>query len=141
MIVIDASVWVSFLVQQDIHHDATHLWLTTILTKQTPIVAPIILLSEIGGAVSRRLGDANLGNKAINQLLAIPLLRLVTFDQSLGIQASRIAANHQLRGADALYIAVAHQLNIPLVSWDNEQLNRASDLIATYTPANHPLKG
>jgi predicted nucleic acid-binding protein len=139
MIVIDASIWVSYLVRQDVHHDVSQSWLTNVLNKQIPIVSPIILLSEIGGAVSRRLGEADLGNKAISQLLTVPTLRLVAVDHSLGIQASRIAANYQLRGADALYVTVAQQLNIPLVSWDNEHLTRTSGLITTYTPATHPL--
>jgi predicted nucleic acid-binding protein len=140
MIVVDASIWVSYLVRQDVHHALSQSWLTTILKKQIPIAAPIILLSEIGGAISRRLGHADLGNKAINQLLAVPTLRLVAVEHSLGIQASRIAANYQLRGADALYVTVAQQLNIPLISWDNEHLTRTSGLITTYTPATHPLR-
>ena len=135
MIVIDASVWMSFIVQQDVNYSATRPWLTKLLTTKAPMAAPILLLSEVGGAVSRRLGRADLGEKAINQLLSIPTLRLVNIDHALGIRASHIAANHRLRGADALYVAIAAQLNVPLVSWDNEHLNRVSGLITAYTPA------
>ena len=67
-------------------------------------------------------------------ILAIPNLRLVRLDHALGIMTSRMAADHQLRGADAFYVAVAAQLNIPLVSWDREQLQRASALITTTMP-------
>ena len=35
------------------------------------------------------------------------------------------------------YVALAHQLNIPLVSWDKEQIQKASSLITTYTPENY----
>jgi predicted nucleic acid-binding protein len=134
MIVIDASVWMSFFVQQDVNHAATYPWLAKILTTTVPVAAPILLLSEVGGAMSRRLGQANLADAAINQLLSIPTLRLVSIDHALGIQASRIAAKHRLRGADALYVAVAAQLNVPLVSWDNEHISRVSGLITSYTP-------
>ncbi|MCP5099073.1 MAG: type II toxin-antitoxin system VapC family toxin [Chloroflexi bacterium] len=134
MIVIDASVWVSFLVQQDANHKATQPWLTKTITNKAAIAAPIVLLAEVGGAISRRLGKADIGERTINQLLAIPSLRLVSIGHALGIQAAQIAANHQLRGADALYVAVASQLNIPLVSWDKEHLQRVSGLITTYTP-------
>ncbi len=134
MIVIDASVWVSFLVQQDVNHAATQPWLTQILIQKTSIVTPLLLLAEIGGAMARRTGNSEIGEKAINQLLSIPTLRLVNIDHALGIQASRIAAAYRLRGADVIYVAVANQFNIPLVSWDKEHIKRVSDLITVYTP-------
>jgi predicted nucleic acid-binding protein len=134
MIVIDASVWISFLVRQDVNSAVTRPWLTRILTEETAIAAPIILLSEVGGAISRRLGRADMGETAVNYLLSIPTLRLITMDRALGVRASQIAVNYQLRGADALYVAVAAKLAVPLVSWDREQLTRASDLIAAYSP-------
>lgn len=135
MIVIDASVWLSFLLQQDAHHAVTRPWLVERLTNKEPLAAPILLLAEVGGAVSRRLGDTTLGEKAIKRLLAIPTLRLVSIDHALGIEMSRLAAQYRLRGADACYVAVAAELNVPLVSWDQEHLNRTTDLITVYTPA------
>ena len=134
MIVIDASVWVSFLIQQDTHHAITRAWLSKILLNRSPIVAPIILLSEVGAALSRRLRNPQIGNKAINQLLAIPTLRLVSIDHTLGIQSARIAADNHLRGADAIYVALAAQLAIPLVSWDQEHIKRTTNLIVAHTP-------
>ncbi|MCP4359654.1 MAG: type II toxin-antitoxin system VapC family toxin [Chloroflexi bacterium] len=136
MIVIDASVWISYLVQQDTNHTATKPWLTKILTDKAPVAAPILLLAEVGGAISRRLGGDDIGERAVNQLLAIPTLRLVSMGHSLSIQAARIAANHRLRGADAFYVTVAAYLNVPLISWDKEHLNRVSDLITAYSPAS-----
>jgi predicted nucleic acid-binding protein len=135
MIVVDASVWLSFLLEQDVNHSVTQPWFIDVLVSKLPIAAPILLLAEVGGAVSRRLGDAEMGEKAINRLLSIPTLRLVDVDHALGIQTGRIAANYRLRGADACYVAVAAQLNVPLVSWDQEQLDRVAGLIAAYTPA------
>ncbi len=140
MIVIDASVWVSFFVKQDVNHAGTQPWLTKILTNQVAIAAPILLLAEISGAMSWRLGRADLGKRIINHLLAIPSLRLVSTGHALGIQAARIAARHQLRGANALYVAVADQLSIPLVSWDKEQIQRVAGLITTYTPEQAKLR-
>lgn len=134
MIVIDASVWISYLVQQDVNHAATRPWLTKILMDRAPIAAPVLLLSEVGGAISRRLANVEAGSRAMGQLLAIPTLRLVSIDHASGIYAGRIAADYRLRGADSVYVAVAAQLGAPLVSWDKEHLTRVSDLITTFTP-------
>ncbi len=89
--------------------------------------------------MSRRLDDAEIGQRTINQLLAIPALRLVSTNHELGIQAARIATNYKLRGADAFYAAVAAQLKVPLVSWDKEHIYRAAALITAYTPEYAPL--
>ena len=135
MIVTDASVWLSFLLQQDVHHSATKLWLTDILVRKVPIAVPILLLAEVGGAMSRRLGSAEMGEKAIKSLLAVPTLRLVDMEHALGMQTSQIAARYRLRGADACYVTVAAQLNVPLVSWDQEHIERTAGFITAYTPA------
>lgn len=135
MIVIDASVWISFLVQQDVNHSVTQPWLARTLTSGEVIVAPILLLSEVGGAIARRLDHSELGEKAVQQLLSVPTLRLVNINHDSGIQSARIATRYRLRGADAIYVTIAAQLNIPLVSWDQEQINRPAALITAYTPS------
>ena len=64
-------------------------------------------------------------------------MRIIPLDNMLIHLSVDIAANLQLRAADAIYVAVAKQLNIPLVSWDKEQLRKASSLLTTYTPETY----
>jgi len=134
MIVTDASVWVSHLVAQEIHYVASRKWLTAMVSGNKIIAAPALLLAEVGGTIARRTGEERLGLEAVNHILSTPNLRLVYTDSDLGMAAARLAAAWRLRGADALYVAVAHQLNIPLVSWDQEQIGRASSVVAAYMP-------
>ncbi len=109
MIVVDASVWISFLIAHGTNHSATKTWLTQVLLDKVALAAPILLLAEIGGAMSRRLHDPAIGEKAVNSLLSIPTLHLVVLDHALGINSGRIAARYSLCGADACYVAVAAQ--------------------------------
>jgi predicted nucleic acid-binding protein len=134
MIVVDASVWVSFLVRRDVHHAASRAWLAERLLEGTPLAAPVILLSEVGGALARRLDRPEIGVRAIERLLAIPTLRLTSVDHALGIRAGNIAAQYRLRGADAIYVAVAAALEVPLVSWDQQQVERAGGMVTAYAP-------
>jgi predicted nucleic acid-binding protein len=137
MIVVDASVWVSHLVAQDIHHTISRQWLTARIREGEVIVAPAILLAEVAGAIARRSGDSTLGHKALDHILSTPDLRLVDLDQTLSVTAAEIAFTYKVRGADAFYIAVAWQLDVPLLSWDQQQIQRASELVLARTPA-HP---
>jgi predicted nucleic acid-binding protein len=131
VIVVDASVWLSYLIQVDANHAASYRWLSEVLLEGQAIVAPVLLLAEVGGAIARQTGNPALGQKTIDRLLSIPNLRLVSVDHSLGIQAARVAAAQRLRGADASYVAVAVALGVPLVSWDREQVERAGIVTAT----------
>ena len=134
MIVTDASVWVSHLIAQEIHHQVSRDWLTAVVRSGTLIVAPALLLAEVGGAIARRTGDAKLGHQAVNHILSTPNLRLVYTDAETGKLAANLAVEQKLRGADALYTAVALRLTIPLVSWDQEQIARAAAIVTSHQP-------
>jgi predicted nucleic acid-binding protein len=134
MIVVDASVWVSYLIPADVNHSISRRWLSRLIAEQ-PLAAPVLILAEVGGAISRRTGRPDLGEKVIGRLLSLPGLRLVSINHELGIRTARLAAELRLRGADAAYVAVAAALNIPLVSWDAEQLDRAAAVVRGYAPA------
>jgi predicted nucleic acid-binding protein len=132
--VVDASVWVSRLVPQDVHHLASRRWLEQHVASGGVLVAPVLLLAEVAGAISRRVGEPELAHQAVESLLRVPGLRLVPIDHRLGKETARLAADLRLRGADAVYVALAHRLNIPLVSWDQEQRERACELIVVRSP-------
>jgi predicted nucleic acid-binding protein len=136
MIVIDASIWVSRLVPQDVHFEDSRRWLEGQISGDAVLVEPILLLSEVAGAISRRTGRIELGQRAIRQLLRFPRLRITPMDRRLGLEAAELAAKLQLRGADAAYVAVASRLKIPLFTWDVEQQERASGLISVHSPTS-----
>lgn len=134
MTVVDASVWVSRLVAQDVNHQVSRQWLETQMAQGQRLIAPVLLLAEIAGAIARRTGSSELARQAIDQILQIPNFHIVTIDYELGQTATKLAAELYLRGADAIYVALAYRLGVPLVSWDAEQLERASKLIQAARP-------
>jgi predicted nucleic acid-binding protein len=138
MMVVDASVWVSFFTPQDVHHALSVAWLTERRQNEVPMLLPVLLLPEVGGAVSRRFSDSALGYDAVRQIRAIPEVRFVPIDLEIGAIAADLAASLRLCGAAAMYVSVAYRFALPLVSWDREQLSRASLVIQTYTPLTAP---
>ena len=134
MRVVDASVWVSLLVPQDMNHAASRRWLHQYTTDGGVLVEPILLMAEVTGAIARRTGRPELGRRALADILAFPALRLVSVDRRLGGTAAQLAADYRLRGADAVYVALAQQLAIPLVTWDVEQIDRRQPVIQVGVP-------
>jgi len=85
--------------------------------------------AEVAGAISRRTGHPALGQRAAEQVLGTPALRLVALDPVLAAEAGRIAAQYRLRGVDAVYLAVGQTLHLPLYTWDQEIHARAGSFI------------
>jgi predicted nucleic acid-binding protein len=125
-VVVDASVWVVRLVQEDVFHELVRDWMTEKRKEGVEFLSPSLSLAEVAGAISRRTGDPSLGMRAIELIQHLPGLRLVEMDQPLMDEAASLAAELGLRGADSTYVAVAVRLDIPLVTLDVDQKERAA---------------
>jgi predicted nucleic acid-binding protein len=132
-VVIDASMWVSRLYLSDAHHARAESWFAA-QPADTLLVAPVIVLAEVASAVARRTGDRTMALDMVALLLASPNLRLEAVDEPMGTLAARLAAENALRGADAVYVATALRLGLPLVSLDQQQLDRAQAVITVISP-------
>jgi predicted nucleic acid-binding protein len=132
--VVDASVWVARLVPQDVHYAASRAWLEQHVAAGGVVVAPVLLLAEVAGAISRRTGQPALANAAVAQLLRLPALRLIAVDRRLAHVAMQLAVDLGLGGADALYVATAHELRVPLITVDQDQLTRAAPRVTARSP-------
>lgn len=102
------------------------------------MVAPTLLLAEIGGALARRTGDEVRTRRILVTLERLPSIRWVSLSVDLAEHSAEIAFTPRLRGADAIYVALADRLKIPLkiplITWDNEQLTRGGTLVTVRTP-------
>jgi len=133
-VVVDASVWASYLLPADPFHHPSRQWLVPWLTQKHEVVGPVLLLVEVASAIARRTGRPRLGRRAIRTLRQNPQVRLIDLDESLAVVAATLAVDLGIRGADAVYVAVAHRLSLPLVTWDQEQLTRGAAVVQTRTP-------
>ena len=134
MYVVDASVWVSRFVPTDVHYQPSHEWLGKQVELNEVIVSPAILLAEVGGAMARRSKDSILASQALDLVVRLPNVQLVSIDAALATLSAQTAVSFSLRGADSFYVALAHRLGIPLITWDREQRERSGSLISSLTP-------
>lgn len=137
-VVVDASVWASIFMQQDINHTDSLDWWQKYVGRGGLILAPEILLVEVSAAVGRRTQQPQLAAQSVLFLLGATGLQLVSVDTTLILDAADLAGRLKIRGADAIYVATARQKALPLVSWDNDQLERATVLAHTFLPRLFP---
>jgi predicted nucleic acid-binding protein len=133
-VVVDASVWISALIAQDVNHRVSRTWRRSWMRGNGTFALPLLILPEVAGAITRRSGRALLGDQAVATILANPAVTLVAVDRQLATLAAQHASLFPLKGADAVYTALAEQLGVALVTWDNEQLTRAGSRIQVLQP-------
>jgi predicted nucleic acid-binding protein len=133
-VIIDTSAWISRLLPTDSNHAAARKWIDQHLLSGGLLVAPVLFVTEVAAAISRQTGRPVLARRAVTQLYNLPQMSLVPIDQALVEIATNLAANLGIRGADALFVALAQQLNIPLVTFDTEQIQKPIETIQTIRP-------
>ena len=140
MYVVDASVWVSWLLTMDPMHLASRAWLRDAQDSHILLFAPTLLLPEVAGAVARRWGDPARGLEAGEAIGRLSGLELAPLDEMLADMAYRVAPGYRIRGAGAVYAALAQRLHLPLVTWDLEQNSRVREIVRALPPNEAPLR-
>jgi predicted nucleic acid-binding protein len=69
--VTDASIMVAVFHEADRFHHESRAWLRDRLRARDTLLAPVLLLSEVAGALARRTGDPGLGLTTAQRLEAL----------------------------------------------------------------------
>jgi predicted nucleic acid-binding protein len=134
MAVIDASVYISLVNAHEREHASSWAWFEQTMVAEEPMVAPVILLSEVAAALSRGVGDSILARRVVHQLVRSDLIDLMPVTRVMAEQAAEIAADHRIRGCDAVYVALAEQMGDALVTLDRQQIERGAELVTVRVP-------
>jgi predicted nucleic acid-binding protein len=110
-------------------------FLDAVVAKQQDLHIPNLALAEIAGVFARQTGKARLATRTVRAVLALPRVQRHALSDVLADRAASLAARCKLRGADAVYVALAEALDQPLITLDQEILDRSSGVIGTSTPS------
>jgi predicted nucleic acid-binding protein len=132
MMVVDATVWVGWLLSRDAHHASCRTWLEQQALAGTELAMPSIAAVEIAGAVARRVHAAPLGRAACARVLRFPRLRIYDLPFRRAMAAVDLADVAHMRGADLIYVQLAAELKVALITLDREQAKRGSAVVATH---------
>ncbi len=125
----------------EVGHTESRRVLTLLRQQAIPLIVPTLVLPEVSAAIRRGQDDEQLAKRFAMALSRLPQLMLVSLDEKLAQQSSNIAAQYSLRGSDAVYVAVALRFGCTLITLDQEQHRRVSNLITTRTPTEALAEG
>ncbi len=134
MYVVDASVWASRFIFDDVCHESSHAWLRARVLNGDLLIIPAIAIPEVAGAVARRANGAEAGLRAVATMEEVPSIRLVPVDRALARLASEVGSRLRIRGMDSIYVALGRHLDIPLVTWDKELQRRGAAAVRAVAP-------
>jgi predicted nucleic acid-binding protein len=132
---IDASVFVSAFNSYEIGHRQSHKLLERLQARRLPLIEPTLLLPELAASVARVYQDEEMARAFAHSVRSLLNLFVVPLDETLAELAVDIAAKQRLRGSDTVYLAVAQHYGTALVTLDQEQYNRGSEIVPTHTPS------
>ena len=120
MVVIDASVRVSFYKNDDKFHEQANNILRSLDPDEERILVPAIAFTEVAGVIKRTSNDDNVAWETILNMKDMVSKTFVDFAK-LEPVATKIAVIHAIRGADAYYLAVAEITRSKLYTFDEQQ--------------------
>ena len=126
MMVVDASILVSYMVPNDVNHEKAVKWIKKISLKEAFLI-PEIALIEIACVLTRIGTEENLINE---WLIWIRKFSLIAGKKDSSEQPSLEeiileAKRTGCRAGDVFYVALAVKHAIPIASFDKDQLMRA----------------
>ncbi len=135
-VVLDASVWISRELRADANHVTATAWVNQHLQAGGYFVEPSWFLAEVAAAVSRQLSPQDAAKEAalLRRLRRRHVISILPMSAALMRDTIGIATDHGIRAGDAVYVALANRLAIPIVSFDSDQLTRASNLVTIIKP-------
>ncbi len=104
------------------------------VTNRVPLNVPSIVLPELAAALSRGHGGAEFATEMVRELLELTTLKIHPVSLRLATSAAEMAGKLGIRGCDAIYVALAAELGDVLVSFDRQQLDRASSAVTVLRP-------
>lgn len=138
MLTLDANVWVADFDPRDSFHAQSAVFLRAVAQRRLAVHGPAFVALEVACALARRAGDPAVGVIVGERLRAYPTLQLHPLDDRLLDLAREIGVQQLLRGADAVYAATARIVAAPLVTWDDELIQRAGGMTPDSWLAAHP---
>lgn len=131
---IDASVFVAAALEEDAFHAQSAEFLIEARVTGTVVYAPVLVLAEVAGVISRVRQDHSRGDVAVLRIENFPGLRLRIADGPFARRAARLASRHAISGADAHYLTVATEFGSSLITLDGELLALAGEVADVLTP-------
>ena len=137
-ILLDSSVFISFLNDADIlHNKTTALFRTLLQDKEVIVITPVLVFLEVAHILHKQINDFD----EASVLTIFEKYEKIDLTFSLALEIIPFLKKINLKTSDAIFIAVAKLTKATLITWDKKLEKEAKKFIDVQTPKTFLSKG
>jgi len=130
-ILLDSSVFISFLNDADIlHNKTTALFRTLLQDKEVIVITPVLVFLEVAHILHKQINDFD----EASVLTIFEKYEKIDLTFSLALEIIPFLKKINLKTSDAIFIAVAKLTKATLITWDKKLEKEAKKFIDVQTP-------
>jgi predicted nucleic acid-binding protein len=133
-VVVDSNVFISLYFETEKFHKTAKKIYEKILLREIEPISSVLMLPEICGGISRRIGKekAKEVRIEIENLIKKGILKLEEINVERMNSASNLAIDLQIKGSDSIFVSLAKELKIPFLTFDEEMKKKIKDKVKLF---------
>lgn len=129
-VVVDSNVFIASLIEDDKFYKVSIGFIEKMNIEELTFHISMIIPIEVSCAIARRIGanEAKESDEIIHNWIKEKKVIAYELNEKRMNESQNYGAKYKLKGMDAIIVQLALELNLPLITFDNEIIERASDI-------------
>ncbi|MCK4285620.1 MAG: PIN domain-containing protein [Candidatus Lokiarchaeota archaeon] len=129
-VVVDSNVFIASLIENDKFYEVSIDFIEKMNINELIFHISMIIPIEVSCAIARRIGakEANESEEIIHNWIKEKKIVVYELNEKRMTESQNYGTKYKLKGMDAIIIQLALELNLPLITFDNEIIERAKDV-------------
>ncbi len=129
-IIVDSNVFIASLIKNDKFHQNSLDIIERMENGELNFHISMITPIEICCVIARRVGikEAKESEEIIQNWVKEKKINIYELNEKRMLEAQNRGINFKLKGMDAIIVQLAFELNFPLITFDNEIIERTKDI-------------
>jgi len=129
-VVVDSNVFIASLIEDDKFYKVSIDFIEKMNIEELIFHISMIIPIEVSCAIARRIGakEAKESEEIIHNWIKEKKIVVYELNEKRMIESQNYGTKYKLKGMDAIIVQLALELNLPLITFDNEIIERAKDV-------------
>ena len=129
-VVVDSNVFIASLIENDKFHKVGINIIEKMNLEELIFHVSMITPIEVSCAIARRIGvkDATESGEIIQNWIKEKKIAIYELNEKRMYEAQNYGTKYKLKGMDAIIVQLTLELNIPLITFDNEIIERVTEI-------------
>ena len=129
-VVVDSNVFIASLIKNDKFYEESLDYIEKMNMKELIFHISMIIPIEVVCAIARRISarEAKESEEIIQNWIKEKKIVVYELNEKRMNESQNYGTKYKLKGMDAIIVQLALELNLPLITFDNEIIERAMDV-------------